>query len=189
MTDRLPIKEILNFWINDVGPKRWFKSSPALDQEIRERFEPHWRRALNGTYDDWTSSPDGACALIILLDQFPRNMFRGSADAFASDGKALETAQKAVEARLDLEMPQAIRQLFYLPFMHTEQLEPQERCIELMRERSGDATNLYHAEQHRDVIRQFGRFPHRNDVLGRVSTDAEQVYLESSSGFGQSKSD
>ncbi len=185
MSDRNVIKEILNFWINEVGPKKWFRSSTALDAEIRMRFENHWQAAKDGAYDDWVESPDGACALIILLDQFPRNMFRGTSDAFASDTKALEIAEIAVETRRDLEMPQGVRQLFYLPFMHAEDLPAQQKCIDLIRERSGDSTNLYHAEQHSDVIRQFGRFPHRNDVLGRESTQAEKAYLETSSGFGQ----
>ena len=185
MHDRDLIKEILNFWIKDVGPKKWFRSSKALDDEIRSRFQDHWRAAADGAYDEWASTPDGACALIILLDQFPRNMFRGTSDAFASDAKALEIAKVAVETRRDLEMPQAVRQLFYLPFMHAEDLSAQERCIDLIRERSGDSTNLHHAEQHSDLIRQFGRFPHRNEVLGRESTEAEKVYLETSSGFGQ----
>ena len=185
MSDHDVIKEILNFWIKDVGPKKWFRSSKTLDADIRSRFENHWQAAKEGAYDDWVATPDGACALIILLDQFPRNMFRGTPDAFASDAKALEIAKIAVETRRDLEMPQAVRQLFYLPFMHAEDLVAQEKCIDLIRERSGDSTNLSHAEQHGEVIRQFGRFPHRNDVLGRESTEAEKTYLETSSGFGQ----
>ena len=185
MSDSDLVKEILNFWIKEVGPKKWFRSSPALDDEIRARFERHWQMAKEGAYDDWVSTPDGACALIILLDQLPRNMFRGTPDAFASDAKALEIAKLAVENRRDIEMPQAVRQLFYLPFMHAEDLSAQEKCIDLIRERSGDENNLYHAEQHSDVIRQFGRFPHRNDVLGRDSTEAEKAYLKTSSGFGQ----
>ncbi len=183
--DRQLIKEILNFWITDVGPERWFKSSKKLDDDMRARFESHWRQARDGAYDDWAATPDGACALIILLDQFPRNMFRGLPEAFSSDAKALEIAREAVDHHRDLEMPQAIRQLFYMPFMHAEDLAAQETCIALIEERSGDDVNLYHAKQHCELIRQFGRFPHRNNVLGRESTPDEQEYLKTSSGFGQ----
>ena len=185
MSDCDLIREILNFWIKEVGPKKWFRSSKALDEEIRDRFQNHWAAALEGAYDGWVTTPDGACALIVLLDQFPRNMFRGTPEAFASDAKALEIATIAVENRRDLEMPQAIRQLFYMPFMHAEDAASQEKCIELIRDRSGDSTNLQHAEEHSQIIQQFGRFPHRNEVLGRENTEAEKAYLETSSGFGQ----
>ncbi len=185
MADYDLIKEILDFWITEVGPKRWFRSSKALDQEIKDRFSDLWDRGRAGALDGWAETPHGACALIILLDQFPRNMFRGTERAFASDNKALEVAEHAVAQHFDVEMPQAVRQLFYLPFMHAERLDCQEKCIDLIRERSDNPENLSHAEQHRDVIRQFGRFPHRNQVLGRENTEAEKAYLETSSGFGQ----
>ncbi len=185
MADSQLIKEILNFWIKEVGRDRWFRSSKELDLEIRERFEEMWHQAVAGDLDGWAEKPDGALALIILLDQLPRNMFRGTAEAFASDGKALEIATLAIERRLDLEIPQAVRQLFYMPFMHAEELKAQEQCIEYLRDRVGDETNLKHANEHRDIIQKYGRFPHRNAVLGRKNTEEEEAYLEESSGFGQ----
>lgn len=186
MADRQMIRDVLRFWIDEVGPKRWFKSSKALDQSIRDRFGEMWSQACMGDFDDWMESAEGSYALIILLDQFPRNMFRGSADAFASDEKALKVASKAIEKKFDIEMPEGVRQFFYMPFMHSEELDAQDKCISLMQERLVGESNLHHAKQHRDVIRQFGRFPHRNKVLGRKTSQEEEAYLAENTGFGQS---
>ncbi len=173
-------EEILRFWLDEVGPKGWYASSDALDTEIRDRFEPAWHRAMAGALGLWLTYPSGTLAYIVLMDQFPRNMFRGSAAAFASDRHALAAAKVAIERKWDLRIDEPARQFFYLPLMHSENLCDQERCIRLIIERMprSGAANLLHARAHRQVIRSFGRFPYRNAALGRPSTAPEQRYVE-----------
>lgn len=171
---------IVNFWVEEVGPKGWYKSTDALDSAIREEFGALWECAAMGEYTAWLVSPQKALALLILLDQFPRNMFRGEGKAFASDSVALAVAKRAIVMGHDLKTPEPQRQFFYLPLMHSESLMDQERCVRLMALRmpQAGATQLQHARAHRDVIRQFGRFPYRNAALGRATTPAEAEYLK-----------
>lgn len=178
-------KEILEFWIDEVGQEGWYNSTEALDATIQERFGETWEKAVSGDLNDWGCSAQSALALIILLDQFPRNMFRGSDRAYSSDRKALCLAKKAIERGFDMAASEPERQFFYMPLMHSESLTDQERCVRLMatRLRETGAGNLVHARVHREVIRQFGRFPYRNDVLSRVPTDLELSYL-ASGGYG-----
>ena len=175
---------VLEFWLSEVGEENWYVAEDALDQKIRDRFEATWRKGRQGDLDDWTLRPAGALALLIVLDQFPRNMFRGAERAFSSDPKALCVAKRAISLGHDLQTAEPERQFFYLPLMHSESLVDQDRCVRLMLTRmpKSGGRNLPFAREHRDVIRQFGRFPYRNEALGRQSTEAERVYLE---GRGQ----
>jgi uncharacterized protein (DUF924 family) len=163
-----------------VGFAHWFAVDAALDDEIRRRFEPLWQAARLGKLDSWQDTPEGALALILVLDQFPRNMFRGHADSFVTDAKARESADRAIAAGFDMRVPVLLRPFFYMPLMHAEDLAQQDRCIALFQQRLGpDTYNLPFARAHRAEIEQFGRFPARNSALGRKSTDAETAYLKS----------
>jgi uncharacterized protein (DUF924 family) len=167
--------EIVAFW-RDAGPSRWFDKDDAFDAEFKSRFEAAHHAAATGALDDWARSGEGALALLILLDQFPRNAWRGSGHMFATDGKARAVAHAAVEAGLQREFEPALRQFFYLPFEHSESLEDQERSVALYAELDADSRRW--AVLHRDIIARFGRFPHRNKALGRRSTPEEQKYLD-----------
>jgi uncharacterized protein (DUF924 family) len=172
---------IVQFWLDDVGPEGWYRSDPELDAQIRDRFEGLWRQAGDGALDKWMLCPRGALALMILLDQFPRNMFRGTAAAYRTDTKALKIAKQAIARGHDRATPEPERQFFYLPLMHSEGLPDQERCVRLIKLGMPDtgAGNLDHARRHREVIRKFGRFPSRNQPLGRPDTEAERRYRAS----------
>jgi uncharacterized protein (DUF924 family) len=176
---------VLDFWLKETPPEKWFGSDPALDAEIRSRFETLWRAGCAGELDDWESEPNGALALIILFDQFPRNMFRGSAESFASDTRAREIAKRAIAQKRDLEVPASIRSFFYMPLMHSEHLADQDTCVHLIKERLGEKDMSYpFALMHRKAIECFGRFPARNAALGRPSTEQEQDFLnQNSRGF------
>jgi uncharacterized protein (DUF924 family) len=168
--------DILAFW-RDAGPDRWYKRDDAFDAELCRRFLGLWQQASAGELSSWEASDDGALALVIVLDQFPRNMFRGDARTYASDGKAREVAHRAIERGVDARIDPALRHFLYLPFNHSEHLADQLRCIELSRA-AGNAENLKWAEHHADIIRRFGRFPHRNRLLGRATTPEEQAFLD-----------
>ena len=168
--------EILAFW-RDAGPARWYSRDDAFDAEVRRRFLGLWRRAAAGELSSWETSDDGALALIIVLDQFPRNMFRDDIRTYASDRVAREVAHRAVERGVDARIDGALREFLYLPFMHSEHLADQLRCIELSRA-AGHTESLKWAEHHADIIRRFGRFPHRNGLLGRATTPDEQAFLD-----------
>jgi uncharacterized protein (DUF924 family) len=174
-------EEVLAFW-RAAGPKKWFTRDDALDAEIRAKFLATYAAAAAGRLEHWQSTPDGTLALLILLDQFPRNLFRGEARAFATDAAARSIAESAIARGTDrlFELPE--RRFFYLPLMHSENLADQERCIALCRD-AGDAEGEKHAEIHADVIRRFGRFPHRNRALGRATTEQERAFLDAG-GFG-----
>jgi uncharacterized protein (DUF924 family) len=171
--------EVVAFW-RAAGPKRWFEKDAGFDDEIRRRFLTLHEAAAAGRLTDWEANAEGALALLILLDQFPRNMFRGQTRAFASDGLARAIASRAILNGFDGAFPD-LRSFFYLPFMHSEELADQERAIAFYRAHN-DSDGLKWAEQHADIIRRFGRFPHRNAVLGRISTPYEQAFLDGS-GF------
>jgi len=160
-----------------AGNERWWKKDDAFDAAIRSRFLRTWEAACAGGLTDWRTSDDGLLALVIVLDQFPRNMFRGDAKAFSSDAPALGVAKRALARGVDRRVAEPLLQFLYLPFMHSENLADQLRCVELFRAGS-DPENLRYAEDHADIIRRFGRFPHRNRALGRVTTPEEQVFLD-----------
>jgi len=167
---------VLAFW-RAAGPDKWFKKDTAFDNAIRERFVGTYEAAAKGELDGWDGTPEGALALTIVLDQLPRNMFRGSARAFAADPIARAVADRALARGFDQKIDPGERQFFYLPFEHSELPADQERSCALCRA-TGDAELLKWAELHADIIRRFGRFPHRNAVLGRTTTAEEQAFLE-----------
>jgi uncharacterized protein (DUF924 family) len=166
--------EVLEFWFAD--PARWWKKDPAFDTEIRRRFSDLHAAIERGEHEDWLDTPRGALAYIIVLDQFSRNMFRGTARMFASDAQALAAARAAIDRGYDAALPPAERGFLYMPLMHSEDLADQERCVELFQAFAG-SDQVRYAQQHREIIRRFGRFPHRNEVLGRASTSEELEFL------------
>jgi uncharacterized protein (DUF924 family) len=168
--------DILAFW-RDAGPDRWYTPDEAFDADVRRRFLGLWQQAAAGELSSWEASDDGLLALILVLDQFPRNMFRGKAETWASDARAREIARRAIDAGVDARIDPSLREFLYLPFMHSEDLPDQLRCIELSR-KAGLAESAKWAEHHADIIRRFGRFPHRNRLLGRSTTPEEQAYLD-----------
>lgn len=168
--------DVLAFW-RDAGPDRWYSRDDAFDAEVRRRFFGLWHRAAAGELSSWETSDDGALALVIVLDQFPRNLFRDDIRTYASDARALEVANRAIERGVDARIDPALREFLYLPFMHSEHLPDQLRCIELSRA-AGHTESLKWAEHHADIIRRFGRFPHRNRLLGRATTPDEQAFLD-----------
>jgi uncharacterized protein (DUF924 family) len=172
-------EDVFNFWFKETPSARWFASDPAFDAEIRSRFEAAWRLGCAGALAHWEDANNGALALIILFDQFPRNMFRGAAEAFASDAMARDIARRAIVQRRDLEAPASIRSFFYLPLMHSEHLPDQETCVRLTKERLGEHDYSYpYALAHMRAIERFGRFPARNAALKRASTGDEQEFLK-----------
>ncbi|MEM9097878.1 MAG: DUF924 family protein [Pseudomonadota bacterium] len=173
-----PAEEIRRFWLEDVGPDGWYMQDDAIDIACRERFLDAWQIAMAGGYRDWLTDGARAISLLILLDQFTRNMFRGGEKAFSADGLALRSAKLAIARGLDQAIPEPARQFFLLPFMHAESLAEQERCVRLFMLRAPEdlGDNLRHAILHRAVIRKFGRFPSRNALLGRTDSAAERAY-------------
>ena len=168
--------DVLGFW-RSAGPAKWFKKVTAFDEAIRLKFEPVHHRAARSEYDAWAESAEGALALLILLDQFPRNLYRNSGHAFATDPKARAIALAAVDRGFDQQVEPALRGFFYLPFEHSEDLTDQDYNLALCTE-TGDEDLIKWAAIHRDIIARFGRFPHRNPALGRVTTEAEQEFLD-----------
>ncbi|MCV2891926.1 DUF924 family protein [Lentibacter sp. XHP0401] len=186
MSTQVTPDEVLAFWLEDVGQAGWYNSSDALDSTIRTRFQSTWERGAAGELSDWLMSANSALAYVILLDQFPRNMFRGKGEAFQTDKKALCAAKCAITKGWDMKIDEPARQFFYLPLMHAESLSDQDRCIRLLMDHMPQtgAGNLLHARAHREVIREFGRFPYRNEALGRSSTSHEIAYMEKG-GYGE----
>lgn len=168
---------IVDFW-REAGPERWFEKDEAFDAEIGARFGDIYEQAARGELEAWREYPTGALALVILLDQFPRNIFRGDARAFATDPLARAIAAGAIIRGFDSQVPKEMRGFFYLPFEHSENLADQERCI-AFHKAIDDTEGLKWAEIHADIIRRFGRFPHRNTALGRTTTAEEQAFLDS----------
>ena len=182
------IQDVLEFWFSGDARKAWFHSSPAFDQTIRKRFAQLFARAATGDLRIWQTSPEGCLALCILLDQMPRNMFRGDPRAFATDERALAVAEHALAESFDRELTSEQKQFIYMPFMHSENLANQLRALALF-ESSGMTEQRRFAEEHVAIIRRFGRFPHRNAIFGRPSTEAEAEYLsEVQERYGQAAS-
>ena len=176
-------QDVLNFWA-DAGPEKWWKKDAEFDAEITRQFEALHKDACQGLLDTWIETPDHALALVIILDQFSRNMFRGSDKSFANDPLAREIARNAIGRDQDLKIKGGEQQFFYLPFAHSEDLNDQDfgiTCIRTRKHTNDD--DALHARAHREIIREFGRFPFRNQVLGRQNTDAEQVFMDDG-GYG-----
>lgn len=169
-------EQILTFWFDELGMADWYEGTPELDAMIRQRFEGIWGFAARGDLDAWICEPMTSLALLVVLDQFPRNMFRGERKAFSTDLKALKAAKQVLALGHDKRIDMPGRQFFYLPFMHSEIGSEQEHAVRLYL-LAGAKEQLLHARAHRWVIRKFGRFPHRNEVFGRKSTPAEDAYL------------
>jgi uncharacterized protein (DUF924 family) len=168
--------DVLAYW-RALGPERWYAKDDDVDAEIRKMFLPLYGAAVAGLIEDWESDAERALAFVIVLDQFPRNMFRGSAATFAADPLARAAACRAIARGFDRHFAVPERRFFYMPFMHSEALADQERCCEFCRE-AQDPGGLAYAEQHAEIIRRFGRFPHRNALLGRETTPQEQAFLD-----------
>ncbi len=175
---------VLDFW-RELGPAGWYVGSDDLDADIRARFETDWNAARAGGLGSWLSCPEGMLAYLLLTDQFPRNMFRGQGQAFATDARARHVAAMAWQNGRDLKIDGAIRQFFYLPLMHSENPFDQDRCVALFLARMPDrgGQNTLHARAHREIIRRYRRFPFRNAALGRQTTPAEAAFI-TAGGYG-----
>ncbi len=169
-------ESVLSFWFGPGMSDKWFKPGDAFDREIEMRFGPLYQAAREGGYQDWRLTHKGALALVLVFDQFPRNMFRGTPAAFATDDKALQLAGEAIAKGFDREMNDDERLFLYLPYQHAEDLEVQKRGLELFAQ-LGRPENLDYMQRHHDIIARFGRFPHRNAILGRPSTPEELEFL------------
>ena len=178
-------QEVLDFWFGREGEpgygefrEAWFTKDPEFDRLVRDRFEALYEAAAAGDLDDWKEEAWSCLALVIVLDQFPRNMFRGDPRSYATDRKAQETAEYAVDHALDRELPEFQRTFLYMPFMHSEDPAHQRRSVELFRRLGGNETDSsYYAVRHMEIIERFGRFPHRNEILGRQTTPEEAEFL------------
>jgi uncharacterized protein (DUF924 family) len=172
-------QDVLTFWLEEVGEDGWYAGGDDLDAKVRDRFLPTWEAAMEGRLGLWLTAPHEALAYVILLDQFPRNMFRGDPRSFASDRHARAAAKTAITREWDLKIPEPERQFFYLPLEHSENLVDQDRAVRLFKARMPEtgAEYLLHARAHREQIRRFGRFPMRNEVLRRTNTPEEAEFL------------
>ena len=179
------LSNIIDFWFVETQPKQWFQKNSDFDDLITSRFEPDYDLAVKGIYDEWTRSAEGSLALCVLLDQFPRNMFRDTPKAFATDFKALAVAKNAIAYSFDEILPAMQARFLYLPFEHSENLKDQETSMALFDKiKDDDPLGYDYAQRHYDVIKKFGRFPHRNQILERASTAEELAYLaKPDSGF------
>ena len=176
--------DVLEFWFGDEGygefREEWFRKDAAFDEEIRDRFLGLYEEAAASEYDGWREDARGAVALVVLLDQFPRNMFRNDPRTYEADGKAREAARYAVERALDRELRPLERWFLYMPFMHSEGLEDQRLALDLFRRlgKVGEADPVPYAQGHMEIVERFGRFPHRNAILGRETTVEEAEFLQ-----------
>jgi uncharacterized protein (DUF924 family) len=179
----ITVSTILDFWFKEAGAKKWYNGGDAFDAQVRNKFEDFAIDAAaqlrQSGHHDWEDKAEPLLALIIAMDQFPRNMYRGTKGAFAFDDLALHLAKKAVDTGLDLKIPQERRAFVYMPFMHSESLLNQDECVRLCDMCLENASSLHHAKEHRKLIRKFGRFPHRNAIFGRESTPEEAAFLAS----------
>ena len=176
------IDSILDFWFSDNIKKYWFNSTDELDLEIKSIFEPTCQAAVDGQLDHWMTLPTGSLALILLFDQFPLHMYRGEKGSFASERRARDVALYVIENGSDLKLSDIQKKFCYMPFMHSEDLNDQAMSIELY-SKAGLTDNLRFAKHHYDIVERFGRFPHRNKILGRANTAEEEHYLKSKHAF------
>lgn len=173
---------LLDFWFSRDTRDRWFDSTPGFDEALRQRYMVTWQQGRDGKLQDWEQTPDGALALVILLDQFPLNMFRDQPESFHTEAQSRAVASCAIDCGFDAALPGERKAFLYLPFMHSETLADQDRSVQLF-EAAGLESNLKWARGHREIVRRFGRFPHRNAILGRSSSEEELAWLASSEGF------
>jgi uncharacterized protein (DUF924 family) len=175
-------QQIIDFWFADDVRKLWFKSTPEFDRMLSERFEDTLNQAGRGELDHWMENAEGCLALVIILDQFPLNMYRGSAQSFATEAQSREVARVAIENGFDKALPAEQQAFLYMPFMHSEDLVDQELALKLF-DQPGMESSLRFARHHHAIVETYGRFPHRNAILGRVSTALEIEYLNSRQAF------
>jgi uncharacterized protein (DUF924 family) len=171
-------EDLLNFWFYDVGRDRWFTDDRVLDAQIRERFLPLYEQAVEGKLASWETTPEGALALLLLFDMFPRRMFRGTSRAFETDDRAIELARNSIIKHFDDRIDRAYKLLFYLPFLNSESMGDQRLALFYIRERTKETEWLSLAEQHFHTIQRFGRFPERSPILGRELTPEEAEWLK-----------
>ena len=174
--------DVLSFWFSERVKPLWFNSTPEFDNELRENYLDTYQAALNGELSGWEETPQGALALVICLDQFPLNIFRNKAESFAGEEPSRQVASRAIERAFDQNLDGAQKAFLYMPYMHSEELADQDRVLELF-SRAGLEDNLKWAKHHRDLVDRFGRFPHRNAILGRENTPEEMAYLQSEEAF------
>ena len=171
-------KDVLEFWFVETQPQQWFQVNEDFDQQVIDRFSEPYAMAARGEFDEWQKDADGALALIILLDQMPRNMFRGTLKAFETDKKALIVSKYAISKGLDQVLNAQKRRFLYLPFEHSENMNDQKRSVELFEKiKDDDPLGYDYAVRHYKVIEEYGRFPHRNKILDRENTPEEEAYL------------
>lgn len=182
MSESITPESIIEFWYSDNTKSQWFNSSKALDEEIKEKFEYLWKDAIRGDYKHWSDSAIGCLALAIIFDQFPLNMFRGEVKSFSTEGMAIKISKKAVEKGFDKEIENERVSFLYMPLMHSENIEDQNLSVTLF-EKAELLENLRFARHHRGIIEKFGRFPHRNEILQRKSSQSEIDYLNSDKAF------
>ena len=176
--------DVLSFWFGELTAEDWYTGKNDVDDKIRSRFAELYEQLKTGLDPETVDDQRTALAAVIALDQFPRNMFRGQPAAFGTDNLAIEIARNATENRLDHGLTNTEKQFLYMPFMHSEISADQERCVDLFRSLDNE-DGLKYAIEHRDIIQEFGRFPHRNKALGRQTTDAERKFMEGHAGYGQ----
>ena len=173
-------EEILAFWLDEIGPEGWYAGGDQLDAEIKKRFEDTYNKACEGALSLWLTYPSGTLAYLILIDQFARNMYRGTPKSFSADKLARAAAKAAIARGWDMRIDEPARQFFYMPLVHSECLVDQDRAVRLIMTRMPEsgADNLLHAKAHREIIRRFGRFPNRNEAIGRDTPSAEDEFLK-----------
>lgn len=175
-------QSLLDFWFSEETKAKWFNSTPEFDQALTDQYLSVWQAAKNGQLKHWQSSAAGSLALIIILDQLPLNMFRGQPQSFATEAMSRDVAAHAIQQGHDQQLTDLQKAFIYLPYMHSEDMADQERSVELF-ENAGLTDNLKWAKHHRDIVKRFGRFPHRNAVLSRESSQEEIDYLNSKESF------
>ena len=173
---------LVDFWFSEEASKYWFRSTRKFDQQLLESYGDSWQQAKQGELDHWGKTATGSLALVILLDQIPLNIFRGKPESFSTEAQSIEVARAAISRRFDHELPQRQKSFLYMPFMHSENLQDQALALELF-DQPGLEDNLRFSKHHYGIVEQFGRFPHRNEILGRQSTLEEIEYLNSKQAF------
>jgi len=174
--------DVIKFWFTEKIKPRWFNSTPEFDQLLRDRYLETYKAAVNGELSEWSATPDGSLALVIIFDQFPLNMFRSMAQGFLTEADSRRVASDAIDKQFDEMLSEEQKAFLYMPFMHSETLDDQDKSIALY-EKAGLSENLKFARHHREIVIRFGRFPHRNEILGRSSTPEEINYLQSTEAF------
>ena len=183
MTEEIATAEsIITFWYSDNVKSKWFNSTEKFDKELKEHYEDVWKNAIRGDYQDWKNSAEGCLALAIIFDQFPLNMFRGEVESYSTESMSIKITKHAIENGFDQKINKDQVSFLYMPLMHSENMQDQDLAIELF-EKAGLLDNAKFAKHHRNIIENYGRFPHRNKILQRESTQQELDYLNSKEAF------